>query len=370
MKFVKAFLKILLTLIVLAVLGLYVTGHAYIFKGVRLTYLRGEKSATIDDHSFFATREVKAGTHQPWAIGKNYNQQELSDRLKEELEQTRSVAFLVVQDDSIRSEQYWEGYNEDARSNSFSMAKSIISILTGIAIKEGKIKSLDQPVGDFLEPFKEGKNASLTIRHLLTMSSGLSWVEHYTSPFSITAKAYYGSNLRKLMLRLEVIEEPGKEFRYLSGNTQLMGMVLEQAVGTSVSDYASEKLWKPIGAKHTARWTLDREEGMEKTYCCFNSNARDFARIGKLYLNRGNWEGQQIVPENYALLSVRPAKAPYYGYSWWITGQHESPVFYARGILGQYIIVVPERKLIAVRAWAYTKNKNPIAHTMMIFICM
>ena len=262
----------------------------------------------------------------------------------------------MIKNDSIYHEQYWDHYDQNSLSNSFSMAKSIVSILVGIAVDEGKIKSIDDPVGNYLPHFKDGNNAKLTIRHLLTMSSGLNWDENYSSLFSVTTKAYYGSNLKKLMSGLNVVNEPGKKFDYMSGNTQLLAFIVEKATGKNLSDYASEKIWKPVGAEHSAQWSLDHVNGEEKAYCCFYSNARDFARYGKLYLDSGQWNGQQLVSKNYVKESTTPAPVDFsgneqncYGFQWWLTQEKGHKIFYARGLRGQYIVVIPDKQIIFVR---------------------
>jgi len=354
----KKFLK--WTLVVLVVLNLVIvlTGHSYLYKGVWNTYLKGRSGPSVDEYAIFDNREVKPGAPQPWPVGKDYNKKSIPKKFLDEMRAIETGAFIVIKNDSLRCEQYWENFSDSSFTNSFSMAKTIVSVLTGCAIREGKIKSVDQPVGDFLPEFKTGENAKLTIRHLLTMSSGIDFDEDYASPFAYPAKAYYGSDLHDLTCSYSVCEEPGKTFRYLSGNTQLLGFVLQKATGKTLSDYASEQLWQPMGAEHPAWWSLDSDNGMEKAYCCFNANARDFARLGKLYLDSGRWNGKQLVPEDFALNSVRstelldvdgkPNKT--YGYSWWLIEDYKGHrVFYARGILGQYILVVPDEELIVVR---------------------
>jgi CubicO group peptidase (beta-lactamase class C family) len=232
-----------------------------------------------------------------------------------------------------------------------------VSVLVGIAIGEGKIKNVDQAVADFIPEYKVGKNAKLTIKHLLTMSSGIDFDEDYVSPFAYPAKAYYGTDIRTLTMKYKMEETPGKVFKYLSGNTELLAFVLEKATGKNISDYASEKLWMPIGASKSAFWSLDHENGVEKAYCCFNSNARDFARIGALYMHHGNWNGKQIVPEEYVKNSVIPAnlvdeeKKPNnrYGYSWWMLNYKGMHIYYARGILGQYVVAIPDKNILMVR---------------------
>jgi CubicO group peptidase (beta-lactamase class C family) len=276
-----------------------------------------------------------------------------------------TVAFVVVKNDSLLHEQYWDGYGPDSRSNSFSMAKTFVSILIGAAIDEGKIKSIDQPVSDFLPEFKEGDNSKVTIKHLLTMSSGINFDEDYISPFAYPAQAYYGDDLKKLTYGYKVTEESGKFFKYLSGNSELLAFILMKATGKTLSEYMSEKIWIPLGAKNDALWSLDSKDGMEKAYCCFNSNALDFARLGKLYLDSGKWNGRQIINSDYVARSIVPAELNYpegnkidnYGYAWWLIPDYQPAgqagkghyIFYARGILGQYIICIPDQNLVIVR---------------------
>ncbi|MFH1320329.1 MAG: serine hydrolase [Bacteroidota bacterium] len=357
MKTLKRILLGFSGFLVIANLAIIISGRTYLYKGIANTYFKGRVSASIDEYIIFENREVKAGNHQKWHLGKDYNTKTISGNYLKTLEKYKTIAYLIIKNDSIRHEQYWEGYSENSYTNSFSMAKTIISILTGIAIDEGKIKSVNQPVGDFLEQYKEGEKAGITVKHLLTMSSGINFDESYINPFAFPAQAYHGTDLKKLVFNYKVVEKPGRIFKYLSGNTQLLGFVLEEATGMTVSEYASEKLWKPLEAKKSAWWSLDHKNGDEKAYCCFNSNVRDFARIGQLYLNKGKWNGNQIVPEYYVEQSVIPAdiiekdgtKNKRYGYSWWLIDYNGHQMFYARGILGQYIIVIPDEKMVVVR---------------------
>jgi CubicO group peptidase (beta-lactamase class C family) len=277
--------------------------------------------------------------------------------LKDYLIEAQTTAFLVLKNDSVYYEEYWDGYNQDAISNSFSVSKSIVSILIGIAIDEGRIKSVDQKVSDFIPEFANGLNAQLTIKHLLTMSAGFDWDESYNSLFSPTTKAYYGSDLKKIMFGLKVIETPGVHFNYQSCNQLVLAYIIEKSCGKNLSEYASEKLWKPLGAQHDALWSLDRKDGFEKAYCCFNSNARDFSRIGTLMLHNGMFNGKRIVSAEYLKQSETPSnlidedgqRAHYYGYSWWLTHVGVQDVIYAQGICGQFIIVIPESKTVIVR---------------------
>ena len=342
--------KILIVFLFFFNLVLWASGKIYLYKALVYNYVN------IDDLGLFHVRTVKAGKGEPWPVGYDYNSKPLTSLLDTTLTGYQTVAFLVIKDDSIRFEKYWDNYNQQSLSNSFSVAKSIVSILVGIANDEGKIKSLDQSVCDFLPEYCEGENQQLTIRHLLMMSSGLDWNEGYSSLFSPTTRAYYDTDLRKQMLNLKVTGKPGKDFDYMSSNTQLLAFIIMKATGKSLSEYASEKLWIPIGAESDAKWSLDHENGDEKAYCCIYSNARDFARIGKLFLQKGKWNGRQIVSESYVSQCITPAPVMdgnklnrIYGYQWWLSEYAGKKVFYARGILGQYIFVIPDLNIVFVR---------------------
>ena len=332
-------------------IALIISGKSFLLKAV--WYYK----PNIDDYKIFYNRQVPAGTDYEIPNAVAYNKKELPSTLSHTLSTTKTVAFLVIKNDSVVQEHYWNGYTRNSYSGSFSVAKSIISALVGIAIKEGKIKSVDEPVGNYLPDFKNGLAAQLTIKHLLMMSSGSSWDESYSSATSITTEGYYGFDIDKTMSGIKIVEQPGKVFNYKSGDTQLLGMLLKKACGMNVADYASEKLWKPLGASKPALWSLDKENGSEKCFCCFNSNARDFSRLGLLFLHKGNWRGRQIIDTSWVEESTRPNLLPdtdggvtdYYGYQWWIAPNPEQFVFYARGILGQYIIVVPEKNIVMVR---------------------
>lgn len=315
-------------------------------------------TADIDDYTIFENRQVLNGTATDWTLHEEYNTLKLSDSLQQQIATYKPVAFLLARNGEVLHEQYWDGYSAESYSNSFSMAKSIVSLLTGVALQEGDVKSLDEPVGSYLPAFATAQNGKLTIRHLLSMSSGLNWDESYGSPFSVTTQAYYGSNLPDLVNKLQVVESPGKEWKYLSGNTQVLAMVLEKATGQKLSEYASEKLWKPLGTSAPALWSLDQRDGLEKAYCCFNSNARDFARLGQLILNEGRWQGEQLISRDYLREALSPASflkdeagkaVDFYGYQWWIVNYKGRDIPYARGILGQYIFVLPEEEAVVVR---------------------
>lgn len=351
----KRLFKILAILLVLLNVLIVLSGKTWIYRAVSIVYLKGEVSSYIHDFVHFPYNEVKAGNHQAWPLAEDYNQANIPEFAQTINEALETVAFLVIQNDSIRYEQYWDGYHQDSLSNSFSMAKSYVSTLIGIALKEGGIQSLDQKVCDFIPAYCDSLNAQLSIRNVLSMSSGLNWDENYYNPMGMTAEAYYGNSLREQIMGLKVVETPGEIFRYKSGNTQLLGFILEAATGQTLSDYATEKLWKPMGAKTSAKWGTNGID--EKAYCCLNSNARDFARWGKLMLHQGDWNGIQIIDSSYVAqaISIAPLVDKHgktntnYGYQIWLTERQGFEVFYARGVWGQYIICIPEKNMLIVR---------------------
>ena len=353
MKYIIALFKTLLLLLIILNAYILLSGKTYVYKALKIGYMRGHNTATIEDIQFFDTRIVESESGEQWPEAFDYNQKEICGELRSRLEKNKSIAFTVIQGDSIRYEEYWGIGSRTSRTNSFSMGKSIVSILIGIAIDEGSIESVDQKVIDFIPEYnREGKhyNREVTIKHLLTMSSGMNWHENYYNPFGVTAEAYFTKELEALMLSIDFTERPGEKWHYQSGNTQLAGMIVERATGKRLSEYASEKLWKPMNATDDAEWMLDEENGIDKAYCCFNSNALDFARFGQLYMDKGNWKGQQIVDSVYVEASLNADLKDHYGYSWWLYGtQYKYPVFCMRGVSGQYVITIPALDLVAVR---------------------
>jgi CubicO group peptidase (beta-lactamase class C family) len=346
----KRIIIIIAGVLSLLLIGIYFSGNGYILKALWYNY------SDIDDYKIFDNRTIANDASLRWPTGTNYNSIQPNLQLRNKLQQIKSNALIVIRNDSLVYEEYWDGFSKKTISNSFSVAKSIVSTLIGIALQEGKIKSLDDPASNYIPSFNRDDQKKVTIRHLLTMSSGSDWDEAYSSLFSITTKAYYGNNLEELAVSVNIVDTPGKRWYYKSGDTELLALVLKYATGVSLSEYASEKLWKPLNAENDALWSVDANEGVEKAYCCFNATARDFARIGVLYLNGGKWKGRQILDNKYIKQALKPVMIKedngnpvnYYGYQWWILPDREG-VYYARGIHGQYIIVIPQKKCVVVR---------------------
>jgi len=367
MKKLWKIVKWVLIIIALIILGLYFTGNDYIIRGIRLTYLKGEKTANIDDYKDFDNNVILAGNPQIWNKHPKYNQIPIDATFEKELNDFGSAAFLIVKDGQLVTEKYFNGYNEKSLTNSFSMAKSITTMLVGKAIEDGYIKTFNQKITDFLPEYKDDKFASAcTIADLSAMTSGFNWTEDYYFPLNPTAKAYYGDDVEKQMLNTKFVSQPGGHFKYASGDTQLLGIVLKRALkNKSISQYAQEVLWQPMGMEYDAQWSKDRSDGMEKTYCCFNSDGRDFAKLGQLLLDKGKWNGKQILDSTFVQQMIQPntkafdkGEVPIYGHSIWMDYSYKTPFYAMLGHLGQRIIVIPSEKIVIVRT-GKTHNDQP-----------
>jgi CubicO group peptidase (beta-lactamase class C family) len=275
------------------------------------------------------------------------------------LTSTQTTAFLIIKDNQLIYENYFNGYGRDSINTSFSVAKSFVSALVGIAIDEGLIDSVDDSITKYIPELEDRdiRYSAITIKDLLSMASGLRYVEEET-PFSDDTKTYYDPNLRAVALSAVIEEEPGKTFHYNNYNYLLLGIILERATGMPVAKYMEEKLWKPLGMEAPASWSLDSESsGFEKMESGINARAIDFAKFGRLYLNNGsNWNGQQIISEKWikTSTSANTTSDPSieYQYGWWIYPSQEgldSRHFSARGNFGQFIYINPEERLIIVR---------------------
>jgi CubicO group peptidase (beta-lactamase class C family) len=282
------------------------------------------------------------------------------ESLEEYLDASGTTAFLVIHDDRLLYERYFDGCDESSIHTSFSMAKSFASALVGIAIDEGHINSVNEPITNYIPELleKDERFESITIRHLLTMSSGIKYEEGGDLPWSEEAddtKTYYATDLRKLALENSRIEgEPGEYFEYNNYNPLLIGMILERATGMSVSRYLQQKLWKPIGMEADGSWSLDSTStGFEKMESGVNARARDFGRFGMLFAKEGKWEGEQLISRGWveestsADTSTDPSQD--YQYFWWVNTPDGKDHFSARGNYGQYIYVAPEKDLVIVR---------------------
>lgn len=371
MKYWTRFLKWLGWGLILLVALAYFFNVDYLFTAVRTIYFNGHKTAFLDDFKYFPSRVVDTSIAQPWPYSSEYNTVESSDELEKMHQQLETVSFLIVKNDSLWYESYYDNYSDSTGSNSFSMAKSIVSAALGRAIQDGYIESLDTPVISILPEIRGTFKNEVTVGDLSSMSSGLKWDESYYSAFSVTTRAYFDKDLRKMMLAIPFDEKPGSSFIYKSGDTQYLASIIEKTTGMYLSDYVSEKFWKPMGAEFPALWQLDHQDtGIEKAYCCFTSNARDFARFGKLYKDFGKWNGKQLIDSVFVAKSIVPRfkNSPEYGYGWWLAKYKGKEFFYMRGHLGQFVIVNVIDNVIIVRLGHLKGTESPeSAHSDDLF---
>jgi CubicO group peptidase (beta-lactamase class C family) len=336
--------------------GFLVAASTALFTSCQLGRLVWYNFADLNDHEKFPSRPLTASeapftfyTTDHGKFPKQLNNVPFDQYLKDQ----KTVAFLIIRRDTIQYEQYFNGYDQASMVPSFSMAKSVTSILIGCALDDGLIQSVDEPITRYIPELAANGFDQVTIKHLLQMTSGLKFNESYSNPFGEAGAFYYGVNLRKQIARLKLNNEPGQQFDYVSGNTQLLGLVLERALkDKTITAYLQEKLWTPLAMEYDASWSLDREEdGLEKTFCCLNARARDFAKIGRLYQHQGNWNGTPIVSQHWVAASTQldtaDGSAPYYQYQWWLPTPNED--FMAQGILGQFVYVHPGKDLVMVR---------------------
>lgn len=358
LKWLVRFIAYLLGILLLAIVLAYVTGYSYLIKGIKLTYLSGFTSAHIYDGNGFDKSRIDNGSYiSALPHSSQYNLIDLPDDLKTMLEKTESTSFIVLRNDSIIWEHYFLNHTDSLRTNSFSMAKTITTLLVEKAIEEGLIPGWDAKAVEYL-PWLGGVYAKeLTLKHLSCMTAGLDWEESYYDPFGITARAYYDSDIESVMHRVSVVFKPGESYIYQSGATQLLGLCLRKALNRSISEYASEKLWKIVGAESPAFWHTDDKNGMELTYCCFNAVSRDFARLGRLIFHKGKWDGRLFIDSSFFQTATLPGIVPWYGQSFWTSQSAGVKWYMLHGAHGQFIIVVPEKKLVIVRT-GYKIKKN------------
>jgi CubicO group peptidase (beta-lactamase class C family) len=240
--------------------------------------------------------------------------------LDEFLQKTSTVAFLVIRNDSVLFEKYYNGYNRSQIATVFSVSKSITSLLVGLAVDDGYIESVDDPVTKYIPELLDADPhfQKLTVEHLLNMRSGIKYDESYSNPFSAMAKLYYGNNQLGQIKKMKFAHEPGTVHSYQSVSTALLGIIVEKTTGKELGKYLEEKIGIPLGFENKATWSLDdKKHRSTKAYQGLNITAIDLAKIGRLYLNGGNWNGKQIIDSAWITKSTTPdVKNDGYQYQW------------------------------------------------------
>lgn len=275
----------------------------------------------IDEYHAFPQEKIHVGEapfHFPVAIDSSLSKTNIrairnGDTLRlsvdEYLAKSATTAYLIIRNDTVVFEKYYRGYDRTKISAFFSVTKSVTSLLVGIAVDEGYIRSVHDPVTDYIPEFKEGdpRFRKLTIEHLLNMQAGLRFSESYTNPFKDMARLFYGRNQFKQLKRLKFERDPGEQYDYNSATTAILGTVLERAVNRPYVEYLEEKVWIPLGMEHNASMGLDdKRHRAAKSYYGLSATALDLAKIGRLYMNGGKWNGQQIVSGEWVAKSITP----------------------------------------------------------------
>jgi CubicO group peptidase (beta-lactamase class C family) len=336
--------------------------------------------ASVLDYLIFRSRELQASPHpfhfqqapedekvaallapMEYAPGKRVG------NLDQFLTRSGTTSFLVIKDDALIYEHYFNGYRKDSIVTSFSMAKSFDSTLVGIAIDEGKMGSVHDPVTKYLPELsrRDPRFAQITIRDLLLMSSGIRYDED--PPYRDNDVTYQATDLRKAAMdKTAIVDAPGKHWLYNNYHPLLLGMILERVTGMSVTAYLQEKLWEPLGMEYPGSWSINGDnDGLEKMESGINARTIDFAKFGRLMLNHGQWEGKQIVSQAWVEQATQPEERPssyygddpffvslghYYKYFWWGDRRPGGKSdFHAVGNKGQYIYISPQKRVIIVR---------------------
>jgi CubicO group peptidase (beta-lactamase class C family) len=266
--------------------------------------------------------------------------------LADYLEKQSVAGLLVVKDGTIVYERYRLGNDRDSRWISYSVAKSVVSMLVGAAIRDGYIGSVDEKVTDYLPRLKGSAYEQASIADLLQMSSGVAWNETYDDPESDVNQVSWATlDLMNYLKEKRRQAAPGAIFNYSTAETNLVGALLRAAIGNNLSTYLEQKIWQPFGMEADADWNLTEPGGAEFGGCCINATLRDYARLGLFALNNGRLaDGTAVLPEDWMARSTTPASSnPRYGYLWWLDG---SGAYQASGIFGQGIYIQPEQNLV------------------------
>jgi CubicO group peptidase (beta-lactamase class C family) len=351
---------VVLALLVVGALGVYGWAWSSTDDSTIARAMIWRESDVGDQHRFPARRIPAAGRASPLPARAAADVVVNGKPIDELLHETDTLAFLVVDDDRLVHERYFHGATRESLQTSFSVAKSFVSTLVGIAIDAGVIDDVDDPVTEYVPELaaRDGRFRQITLRHLLAMSSGIHYEEGgFPSPFGDDTYTYYGPDLRDVALkRARIDAPPGQAWQYNNYHPLLLGLVLERATGMSVSDFMARRLWQPLGAEADATWSLDSERsGFEKLESGINARPVDYARFGLLFLHDGEWNGRRIVSEGWVRAATGVDAPPTdvasrygYGYFWWLDVERPGR-FYALGKYGQYIYVAPDADAVVVR---------------------
>ncbi|MDB5283647.1 MAG: serine hydrolase [Bacteroidota bacterium] len=309
----------------------------------------------INDFKKFPARHISAEHPRkfvPGTLTSDVKRYTSSSAFNQTLEKINTLAFVVIHNDSLVYENYFEGYTPTDNIQMFSINKSFVSLLTGVAIHDRYLASVNDTIVKYLPELKGRGFGNITLLELLQMTAPIHYAEN-SNPFGVHAGLYYTSHMEKMLLKLRANESGKRRFVYRSGDIALLGLIFKRVLyPKTLSGYMQEKIWGPLGMESPAEWTVDNDSlGFEKTWCCLASTARDIAKVGQLYLQKGSWNGRQIVPAEWIKASLAPMEDTSlkfaYNYNWWLYPQRK--FFAAIGKDGQFIYVMPDKKLVIVR---------------------
>ncbi len=370
---------IFLVLIVLGLTGIYLSDTT---KFGRFVGALTGFSTLNTNMEWWVPKDIVEGIDNPKRIPSAKSEsrtirQDALDAVVDWNEDQNPISLIVWHKGAIQLEQYWGGFDETVISDTASMNKSITGILTGFAIEDGTIGSLDDPASKYLPEWAGDPRGEITVRNLLEMSSGLKVDPFSLNPFSRNADLFFGSDIVTTALETERNEDPGKRFQYSSLNAQLLGLIIERSTGKTLAKLASEKIWKPLGAADASLW-LDDEGGMAHAFCCFHTTPRGWLRLGILLANRGRLGDKEIIPGYWLSLMTTPSpNNSQYGFQIWLgtnfVGErayndtasllipHKEPIaaddmIYFDGANGNRLIIIPSKELVIVRTGQFNLN--------------
>ena len=364
--------KILIGIVIIILLGLVIYGPKAIrvYNVVHLFDQDKIVNNFINMDKVFPTKPIKASSNphifnvRTFDLPEFYELEGKQHNLAEALDYFKSDGLIVLQNGDLIYENYWQGNSQNQPHISWSVAKSFLSALIGIAYHDGLIEDLNDPITKYLEDFQATGYANIPVKDILQMSSGIIFNEDYAdynSDINKFARALaQGTSMRDFAKKLENGKEPGTFNHYVSIDTQMLAMLLEEVTGKTVSQNLEEKIWTKIGMENDAYYMVD-DTGMEWALGGLNATLRDYAKFGLLYLNKGAWNGKQIVPEDWVNAS-HSLKEPHlqpgdnelssntwgYGYQWWVPGFPETD-YLAAGIYNQYIYIDPITKVVIAK---------------------
>lgn len=371
-KFIGKGLLALLSILIIILTGLYASDPTYFGRIYRLPFVD-----IVRDVDFYAPLEVVKGNPAPPIPRAVERERTISQvawtRALDYAKKMESLALVVWRGGRIEYEYYKDGFKPEDRTDPASMHKSVVALVVGAAVADGLIQSIDDPVAKYVPEWATDDRARITIRQLLTMSSGLARQPFSPSPFAEGMRLNLGAEIRNLTLGIKAGVAPDTVFSYYNFNPQMLGLLIERVSGKRYAQYLSDRLWSRLGTRD-AYVNLDHEGGLARTYCCLQASAEDWIRVGLLHLNKGRVGDDQVLPENWMAQVTSPSPLnPNYGFLTWLGTTYEPVRGYGEGVPvgvphsepfaapdviffdgagGQRVYIAPSKDLVIVRTGA------------------